>query len=159
MGMDVYGQSPRSETGEYFRKNVRAWHPLADYIQVVAPEIASNCKYWHTNDGDGLNAEHATALADRLDAEIRSGRCERYARMYESKREMAPDVPCWLCEGTGTRKPVPLAGAGDLFTGEQCNACGGKGTVRPWSTCESFDVEHVREFITFLRACGGFEIL
>jgi len=50
MGMDVHGRRPRSETGAYFRANVWTWHPLAEYIEDVAPELASRCKRWHYND-------------------------------------------------------------------------------------------------------------
>jgi hypothetical protein len=37
---------------------------------------------------DGLDAERATALADRLDIEIKEGHCERYARVFCSEQEM-----------------------------------------------------------------------
>jgi hypothetical protein len=50
MGMSVYG-----ETGAYFQNSVWSWHPLADYVEEVAPDIAGQCRYWHSNDGDGLS--------------------------------------------------------------------------------------------------------
>ena len=57
MGMDVIGKNPKNETGEYFRNNVWGWGPLATYVCQVAPEITAKCKYWQSNDGDGLNGE------------------------------------------------------------------------------------------------------
>jgi hypothetical protein len=158
MGMDVYGTNPATEEGKYFRNNVWWWHPLADYINEIAPNIAGKCQYWHSNDSDGLDCADALKLATILQAEIDSGRCERRARIYTSAQEAEPDVTCDLCDGTGTRKPFPERGAGDLASGIRCNACAGEGHVRARSTHYPFDVENVREFVAFLRGCGGFAI-
>jgi hypothetical protein len=57
MGMDVIGRNPTTKQGKYFCNNIHSWHPLARYICAVAPGVADQCKNWHTNDGDGLNAE------------------------------------------------------------------------------------------------------
>jgi hypothetical protein len=70
MGFDILGRAPSTKEGEYFRNSVWWWHPLAAYICKIVPDVACQCTHWHTNDGDGLNAECAAALADRLDAEI-----------------------------------------------------------------------------------------
>jgi hypothetical protein len=160
MGMDVYGHKPTTEEGEYFRNNCWSWGPLAAYIETFVPDIAAKCRYWHYNEGDGLDAADAIELAERLQAEIDSGRYEQFARTFTSSQEAAPDVVCELCEGTGKRKSF---GADDPVTGVpvgrfKCNACDGQGHVRPWSTHCSFDVENVRAFIAFLRGCGGFAI-
>jgi hypothetical protein len=158
MGFDIVGNQPSTVEGEYFHNSCCAWRPLAHYVCTIAPDITNQCKYWHTNDYDGLDAKHAAALADRLDIEIKDGRCERYAQIFSSEQEMAPDEPCFLCESTGTRKPIPQRGAGDAITGIVCNCCHGKGTIRPWWTQYPFSVENVRKFIVFLRGCGGFRI-
>lgn len=69
MGMDVFGKAPRSETGKYFRRNIRNWHPLARFILDNAPDnLTDKCKYWHSNDGDGLNDEDSKKLAEFLEA-------------------------------------------------------------------------------------------
>jgi hypothetical protein len=99
MGMDISGRKPTTEDGEYFRNTVGWWHPLASYCERVAPEIAERCtvsatygkqnlrargvEYWHTNDGGGLNGPDSLALADILQGEIDSGRCESYARLRQ----------------------------------------------------------------------------
>ena len=158
MGMDVYGKNPTTEEGECFRNNIGHWHPLAEYVGEIAPDIAGKCRHWHTNDGDGLDAADVRKLADILQAEIDSGRCEHYARIYASAQERTPNESCWLCAGTGTRKPAPEVGAGGLVTGIVCNGCKGEGWFRPWSTRDRFSVENVQNFIVFLRDCGGFEI-
>ena len=66
MSMYVVGRAPTSERGKHFGNSIHWWHPLAAFCQHVAPEIASGCKDWHTNDGDGLDADAARALADAL---------------------------------------------------------------------------------------------
>lgn len=159
MGMDVYGRKHTSPEGEYFRNNVWWWRPLADYVLKVAPEaLTGKCKHWHTNDGAGLNAADSAKLADLLQDEVDAGRTKTYERVYTSEQERTPNEPCDLCEATGTRKPVPQRGAGDLATGIKCNACSGTGMVRPYSTQYPFREENVVEFVKFLRAGGGFRI-
>jgi hypothetical protein len=55
--MDVYVNKPTTEEGRYFRASVWSWHPLSIYVCDVGPQnIIKKCKYWQTNDGDGLNA-------------------------------------------------------------------------------------------------------
>ena len=83
MGMDVIGLKPTTKEGEYFCNTVWWWRPLADYCIRVAPDIAAQCKHWHSNDGDGLDERNAIALADLLQAEIDSGRCGSYARVRD----------------------------------------------------------------------------
>jgi hypothetical protein len=176
MGMDVFGNNPVSEQGEYFRANVWWWSPLADYCCQVAPEISARCRYWHSNDGDGLDARDAVALAEALQRELTIGRTAAYKKIRASKLEMMPDEPCEICDGTGIRKPLPACdpdadledifsgppaelGAGDPRNGGfKCNGCDGTGTVRPWATNYPFDVEIVEKFAAFLRECGGFQI-
>jgi hypothetical protein len=158
MGFDLHGHRPSTEDGVYFQNNVWWWRPLATYACGIAPGITAHCTHWFSNAGDGLDAENASALAERLEAEVNEGRCERYARICRSQQEMAPNESCWLCDGTGTRKPVPERGAGDVITGIKCNNCHGEGTSRPWRTLYPFSVNNVKNFIKFLRACGGFTI-
>jgi hypothetical protein len=160
MGMDVIGRRPTTKQGEYFRNSVWWWHPLASYICVVAPEIADHCEHWHSNDGDGLNAEDSAALADRLQEEIDSGRTERFAVIHGAEQEMAPNEGCELCKGTGImRTPaVGECGTGSILAGIKCNGCHGNGFVPGFLTHYPFSVKNVRNFIAFLRGSGGFVI-
>lgn len=150
MGMDVYGKEARSETGKYFRNNAWWWRPLARYCCEVAPEITSRCKYWQSNDGDGLGKADSLALADILQAKIDSGHTLIHEKKHNGALEMMPDEPCIHCHGTGRRT--------DMVCANGCNACQGKGSVRPSATYYPFSVENVEGFIAFLRDCGGFEI-
>jgi hypothetical protein len=47
---------------------------------MVAPDICAPCREdWHYNDGDGLDAAGAIALAEALEAEIDAGRTAEFA--------------------------------------------------------------------------------
>jgi hypothetical protein len=46
---------------------------------VIAPDICAPCRYWHSNDGDGLDAAGAAALAEVLRKEVYAGRTANYA--------------------------------------------------------------------------------
>jgi hypothetical protein len=159
MGMDVCGRKPTSERGKYFRNSVWWWHPLATYCTMIAPEICAPCKHWHSNDGDGLDAAGALALAEALQKEINANRTDAFARRYASELEMMPDEPCYICAGTGMRKPVPHRGACELKEGGiKCNGCQGTGYVRAWARNYPFLTDNVANFIAFLRESGGFVI-
>jgi hypothetical protein len=174
MGMDVYGRKPSSKAGEYFRANVWFWHPLAQYCTEIAPEISARCEGWHYNNGDGLHGQDSAALAELLQSEIDSGRCEAYAKIREAEIAALPNEICKCCDGTGALTEawvrdfkVERADPGlneifgpppDFKVGNKCHACDGTGTRRPWACGYPFAVECVQDFATFLRGCGGFSI-
>ena len=141
MGMDVYGNNPTDKKGEYFRNPLRYWKALADCIQVIAPDIAAKCTYWYANDGDGLEVFDALELADALQKEIDSGRCETYAKIKTRIGLLERDT-------LGDEH-----GLWDI-------AVGGNGaiTLRPSDATYPFDIENVQSFVAFLRECGGFRI-
>ena len=158
MGMDVFGKAPVSTEGEYFRNSVWWWHPLAEYITDSHPDLAAACTLWHTNDGDGLDAADAVALADALTADLDSGA----VALYEAERNVQiaslPRETCRLCAGTGTRSDDIGIEMG--FTARRwCNGCDGKGTVQDDRRMYQVALQDVQEFADFVRASGGFEIL
>jgi hypothetical protein len=77
---------------------------------------------------------------------------------------------CSLCDGSGIRTdeigrefghPAKVIDQpGHPRHGERgwCNGCNGIGTVKHWAAHIPFAVENVKEFVVFLRACGGFAI-
>ncbi len=73
MGMDVFGNKPTAPQGEYFRRNIWYWHPLAELCLELAPDECSPCEYWHSNDGDGLDAAQSVLLAQRLQQLVSDG--------------------------------------------------------------------------------------
>ena len=113
MGMDICGRKPTGERGEYFRNNVWWWHPLADYCITVAPDVCAPCKAWHYNEGDGLDAAGAVALADALENEISAKRTEHFERRHTSAREMAPKSLATSAPGPECERPT-ARGEADL---------------------------------------------
>ncbi|MGD9805430.1 MAG: hypothetical protein AB7E81_11605 [Hyphomicrobiaceae bacterium] len=156
MGMDVYGKAPTTEMGRYFRNNVWWWRPLADLCQALAPEICSGCTHWHSNDGDGLDESGARALAFVLETRLADGTVARLLAERDKRIAEMPDETCDLCVGAGVRSDR-LAIENGWHKGP-CNACNGKGAVRPWETRYPQDEDNVRGFVAFLKTCGGFEI-
>lgn len=150
MGMDLYGKKPLNEKGEYFRRNVWGWHPLATFVIDKEPEIAQSCEHWHTNDGDGLDGTASLRLAIRLVQRIEDGSAAEYVAARDKRLAEMPDIECDICNGTGRRM---------WDNGwRECNGCAGKGKKRPFETWYRLDVEDIREFSVFLSACGGFQI-
>ena len=175
--MDVFGKKPTSKVGEYFRNNVWWWHPLWDYCCMVAGNrLNSDLQMTgHDNSGSGLNGKDSKILAQMLQKEVDSGRTKDYEEKHQQSRKDAPDVPCTICGGTGKREMTKeLADSSTTFSkalgikdnkpeheiGEEfeCNACHGKGTEKPFWTHYPFSEDNVKEFIAFLKDCGGFEI-
>lgn len=185
MGMDVYGRNPDADVGEYFRRNVWGWHPLAEAVEAVCSmaeeeDLFNRCEHWHTNDGDGLNAVDSIELADLLEDYITSGMLAAHLEIREERLAAMPNDPCRHCNGTGIRDDEVGKRAGqpgkliptdaiDTTTPDGkphpragqtgwCNGCDGTGYNRPWDCHYHVDLDDVKQFAEFLRHCGGFEI-
>ena len=170
MGMDVFGRNPTAKEGEYFRNNIWYWRPLANLCQSGAPKICAGCEHWQSNDGDGLDAEAALALAAVLEGLLADGTIARMVADRDRYLAGLPDETCELCDGKGVRTDEIAVNAGmdkQVITEEGhprcgqtgwCNSCDGRGTKRPFLTHYPCDVENVAEFAAFLKSCGGFSI-
>ena len=93
MGFDVFGLSPTSSDGEYFRRNNQGWHLLMDVVEIFGPESLLNKCKWRYNFEPGLGAEHAVLLADTLETALRSGRIAAYVG---SVKPVATDGLCQI---------------------------------------------------------------
>jgi hypothetical protein len=170
MGMDVIGDNPISERGEYFRNNVWWWRPLWDYCCVVAPELCLDVS-GHYNDGDGLDGEGSVALAKALITSLSNGFIDKY---IQERNELIANLPmrdCDLCHNTGIRTDEVGVEQGmalkvleqdkAIILGREigwCNGCDGRGWNEPWETSYPFSRENIEEFCAFLQDCGGFSI-
>ena len=150
MGMDVYGNKPKSEKGDYFRNNVWWWRPLWNYCATSAPELIDKETYVSGtyNDGKGLNAMKAAKLGVKLLTLIEDGSCATYKRERDLYLESIPDEVCENCNGNNRGN----------FKKKNCKACEGKGTRESWERHYPFDVENVKEFAEFCIESGGFKI-
>lgn len=165
MGFDIYGRN-----GNYFRRNVWGWRPLADYCIRMAPTIAAECTHWHTNDGDGLDGDDAAALADLLDDTVRDGRAQAYIALRDAELAALSRVPCPYCHALGVRideigvtkrmRDRVIRDTGHPRDGQTgwCNACDGHGTSPDRATHYHLVLDDIVAFATFLRTSGGFEI-
>jgi hypothetical protein len=171
MGMDVIGNNPKSETGSYFRNNVWWWRPLAQFVQEAYPEIAEQCQYWDSNDGDGLDEEYSLILAKRIREDLANGTVEQWETDYNKWRSELPRTECELCNSTGIRTDeigvemgMPtreLSTEISILVGRThgyCNGCGGVGTQENWLSHYPVAMDNVRQFADFLEDCGGFSI-
>lgn len=157
MGMDVMGRNATSETGTYFRRNVWGWRPLWSYVEDMHADIAAKVEHGQSNDGDGLDAEDSYELGLKLYNDIADGITARYVAERDAAIAAMPDKPCEYCGATGVRTDAVGVEMG-MDQKKWCNACDGKGSVRPWEASYGLEVEDVREFADFLVDCGGFNI-
>ena len=182
MGMDIYGKSPSSPKGEYFRNNVWWWRPLADYCLEVSPATTALCSGWHTNDGDGLDEKGCLELAADLRACLLSGMTLEHERRRAARLSGMPLEECDLCHGTGAptgsqmhteesqareesryedanqARPYYQPLAESLPHSEKCSGCNGYGSRESSESWYAFSEDNVREWVEFLESCGGFRI-
>jgi len=141
MGYDIFGNKPTAPEGEYYRSNIWYWPPFVAMCRRLAPRESKGCKGWEVNEGHGLNATDALRLANRLDEFLADGTIAAYI------------------EDTG-EPPVTELQAGALkFIRSLKKATGGGEVETPGLAAPAVTEEDVREFIAFLKTCGGFKIM
>jgi len=158
MGMDVYGREPKTETGKYFRANVWSWRPIHALIEIAnllnGERLVPDDVMLHMgfNDGAGLKTKQScNALADAIErlllhpSIIREHGMEVLGRDGERFISFPRDDSTLLCDKTGR-----------LYSPEDMEA--GEAKREDLRSAYQTSEEHVREFITFLRNCGGFEV-
>lgn len=173
MGMDVYGRTPVSDRGSYFRNNVWWWRPLWEYCYINHPDIVNNklAEEGHYNSGAGLDDAGAKQLGEALLKDIADGVTEKYKEDYYAAIAEIPRDTCFICNGSGIRTDDIGKSMGQdtkeldehtaLMLGRThgwCNSCHGEGMTDPPASMYPFEVSNVREFAEFLLDCGGFEI-
>jgi len=171
MGMDVYGQSPETEAGEYFRASVWGWHPLWNLCEDKFRTVASKVEYGHSNDGDGLSADDAKALSRMINSSIENGTIQDWIDQDNARKDALPRKACHCCKGEGIRWDEVGTRAGQpsreldptvaVIVGRThgwCNGCGGLGDQEHHEAGYRIDVEFVQEWADFLIDCGGFKI-
>lgn len=134
MGMDVFGRAPENEDGDYFRANIWSWYPILDLIKqtgVLPEQMTVEMGY---NDGAGPeDGEQAKALADALEALL--------GDTADENEFIKPDA----ADEDGTAAVGLMLHR--MLTGED--------TAAPVFSTEA---SHIREFIRFCRASGGFTV-
>jgi hypothetical protein len=142
--MDVHGNNPTAEVGEYFRRNIWSWHPLAEFCTTYASEEAAALpqEKWHVNEGEGLDAEHSVRLAKRLRELIADGTVAELVAKWRDPNEAI----------RGAEAMYRHAPQFFLLLG------GGDGHARLAASLAERIERDVPEFADFLECCGGFRI-
>lgn len=187
MGVDIYGISPKIKTekpklvpesaseeeksaylealdqfentpGYCFRANWWAWRPIhmiAD-IAIKIADLPLSTEGWESNSGDGLKTQ--------LDCDLLADAMELYI-ILNKKQMFEDDDVVYLCMGAWVRQDGRFINA-DLE--EELSKEHPFGSVMYSGVVDStgelafpahgVSLDHIKEFITFLRNCGGFEI-
>lgn len=170
-GMNVIGVNPSSEIGARFTRSTWGWHPLWTYCEDRHADVVAGVQFAYSNEGDGLDASHAMALAYRLRSDLVTGVVDSYVTARTLVISALPDVDCLLCLGAGVRtddvgvdlgmptmRLTPDVAAMLGRTHGWCNGCSGHGLQLAWEKAYTLRVDDVIEFADFLVDCGGFQI-
>ncbi|MFK4525725.1 hypothetical protein ABIF90_003706 [Bradyrhizobium japonicum] len=137
MGFDIVNSASNDQfpVGKYW------WVTLADYSRYIAPSVTAACRYWYTNNGDGLNADQAHKLGAELQRSVDDCTIYAYAQQLFGvlcKERSVPDF-VQFDQSDFTPREFPKHEQERRFVNEF--------------------VSEVQRFIEFLLACDGFEIL
>lgn len=136
MGMNVYGVAPAGEAGKYFRASIWGWHPIWERMALLCSDL--------------LNAELLTAMSHNDGAGPQQQEtCDKIADRLERWLTEDPREVFFLEHDSGILRVTP---EGRFVSEEQLAEDPTLVTKSPYSVSR----EHLREFIGFLRSCGGF---
>jgi len=162
MGVDISGRKPKTEEGDYFCSNWWGWRPIAYICELAAEE--SNLKidfsYWGSNDGKGLRTQkQCDKLANAIELLI-SNNPKFNEFLTDDEDRIYICMGMWCEAGTGKFVPSEISSKlnedfepGSLLFGPVVMDDG-----KLIETSYSVSLIRIKEFVTFLRACGGFEI-
>ena len=158
MGVDISGKKPKTEEGDYFGSNWWGWRPINAICEMAAykSKLKIDFEYWGSNDGKGLRTQkQCDRLADALE--------EFLGTEVNAKED---DERVYLCLGSWVE-----AGTGKFIGSEaemSLNQQIPYGSIHYTSivsengtlveSAHSTSIFRIKQFITFLRNCGGFEI-
>lgn len=161
MGMDISGKNPIVESGEYFRASCWSWRPLQFLCEFADNKfnLGIDFSYWAYNDGAGLqNDTECNKLADALERIL----VNNTENLKDDDDIIGLCLGLWVHTNTGSF----VDGASDGRS--KLNRDYPKGTILYGSVVDSkgqlvqpahsITLGHIKEFITFLRTSGGFEI-
>jgi len=134
MGMDVLGRNPSSKAGEYFRANVWSWRP----IQALIVELCSDLLDDDTLTGLSFNSGYGPKEQTT---------CSEMANRFDQWMEHHVSGHTLESESRVTRE-------GRFVSPQEQAANPELETVSAYET----DDDHLKEWIEFLRNCGGFSV-
>jgi hypothetical protein len=134
MGMDVYGRKPSAPEGKYFRATIWSWPPIHALMIELCSDLLSEklLAKMAFNDGAGPRTQKT---------------CTEMAKRFEQWMEHHT-------EGHGLESDQRVTPEGRFVTEQELAENPDMETVSPYSVGD----EHLKEWIEFLRYCGGFKV-
>ena len=149
----------KENPGEYFASNWWAWRPIHMLCEIVSRkyQLRVNTNGWGENSGYGLRSpkkceELANALEDHINTHLTEGLKEDNDRIYLCMGSWCTDEGKFLNREVDDKLQEQYPFGSVLFNGVVLE----DGTVAYPSHGTS--LEHLKNWIAFLRNCGGFEI-
>ena len=160
MGVDISGRKPKTDAGDYFCSNWWGWRPILALSEsaMLKAKLDYDTSYWGSNDGKGLGTQkQCDKLADAIELLI----SETYNEfLMEDDDRIYICMGSWCEAGTGRFIPSEFTQSlneqyewGDILYGP---VVAENGTMVESSYSTSLG--RLKEWITFLRNCGGFSI-
>ena len=158
MGVDISGRNPKTEVGDYFASNWWGWRPINYICQLAAEKskLKINFDHWGSNDGKGLRTQNqCDKLADALEKLLGND-----FNLKEDDDRIYLCLGAWCEFGTGqfigSEKEVLLNEQypyGQIMYSSVITPDG-----KAVESAHSTSVGRIKDFVTFLRNCGGFQI-
>ena len=158
MGVDISGRKPKTEAGDYFCSNWWGWRPINTICQLAAyrNKLKINFDHWGSNDGKGLRTQkQCDRLADALEELLGDD-----INLKENDDRVYLCLGAWVEFGTGQfigsereqslNEQYPY---GQILYSSVVTSTG-----EAVESAHSTSVGRIKEFIVFLRNCGGFQI-
>ena len=160
MGVDISGRKPKTEAGDYFCSNWWGWRPILAISEaaMLNSKLDYDTSYWGSNDGKGLRTQkQCDKLADAIELLI-SNNYNEY--LTEDDDRIYIVMGSWCEAGTGKfigseREHIlnQQFEYGDIL---YAPVVAENGTMVESSHGTSLG--RLKQWITFLRSCGGFKI-
>ena len=162
MGVDISGRKPTTNEGDYFRANWWGWRPINTICELAAydSKLKIDFSYWGSNDGKGLKTQsQCNKLADAIELLI-SENPEYNDNLSDDDDRIYIAMGSWCEAGTG--KFIGSEREDVLNQEYEYGTLLFRPVVTPdgalVESSHSTSLRRIKEFVTFLRGCGGFEI-
>lgn len=165
--LDAKHTFEENNPGVYFRANLWSWRPIAEVIEYCNNVMGLNLPEtflggMHYNSGAGLDTQaECHNLADAIDSMIDSkfDGWEYIGTNYKLYARKVVDQEGRIFEENLYNNPE-LVQELEQHLGDEMFVKDGKFEYKgiEYNTAHATSLSHLREFVTFLRECGGFEI-
>jgi hypothetical protein len=132
--MDVNGRKPSAPAGEYFRANVWAWRPIHALICDLCSDLLDEDTLRAMGFNDGAGPQ------DQPTCTVMAGRFEQWMEHHT--------------QGHGLESDLRVTPDGRFVSDEELAGNPDLVTASPYEVGD----EHLKEWVDFLRHCGGFEV-